>query len=57
MSDEDLPVVDKAFALEQTMGDEEFLVELFNDMLKDEESKIEEMEQGLIKDDHVVSLK
>jgi hypothetical protein len=53
--DEDsLPIIDMEFANEQTMGDPEFLKELLDEMLKDEETKVLEMEEGIKDNDHVV---
>jgi hypothetical protein len=52
---EDLRVIDMEFAMQQTMEDKEFLTELLQDMLKDEEAKCKEMQDGVEENDHTVS--
>lgn len=49
-----LPVIDWEFAMSQCMDDREFLEELIEEMLKDEESKLAEMQSGVDSDDHDV---
>jgi hypothetical protein len=54
VADSALPVIDMAFATEQTMGDPAFLSELLHEMLTDEEKKTNELREGLRDNDHVV---
>lgn len=56
MSDEDNPpVINMEFAMEQCMEDKEFLSELLNEMLSEEQLKLSELSEAIDKDDHSVS--
>jgi HPt (histidine-containing phosphotransfer) domain-containing protein len=52
MTEEKLAVVDMEFAMAQCMDDKEFLRELIDEMLLDEDKKLPELQRAIKEDDH-----